>query len=489
MTKDTINEILQTSGLYSVVGPQDIPSIEAALGKLASAIVALGPVGRTLIAEAATKHLRSIGIERASTLVNATLKPNSKTSAKPQQPSASELPSVEHVDGSTLASELHDVIERYIWLPEWAVIKLMLFVVYTYAFDCFDTSPLLVITSAEPESGKSRVLDVLAYLVQKPWRVTASSTAVLFRYVSAEHPTVLFDEFDNVDVAARKDLIAVVNAGHSRSGAFVPRCVGDNYEPTMFDVFAPKAVAGIGQFLPATTWSRAIVIEMKTQPTSDLSAKLVQAEVDTTFRELRSRIQRWVRDHIREMASTRPFIPAGLGDRETDSWTPLFAIADLLGAPWNELARRAALESTDGRFAEVSEGRLLLSHIREVVRDRDGDRITSRELVDALRADEDWPWKERGRKGLTPIELAKLIRRYGVRPNPLHFKHAPNAKGYYFKDLFRAFANYLRNIPESLSLETDEDAPGAGDVGDTGDVTGITGTIPPSGTDDGGPSK
>jgi putative DNA primase/helicase len=54
------------------------------------------------------------------------------------------------------------------------------------------------------------------------------------------------------------DLRGILNGGHDRMSAYVWRNVGDDHEPRRFKVWAPKAIAMIGQ-LPDTLEDRAIV--------------------------------------------------------------------------------------------------------------------------------------------------------------------------------------------------------------------------------------
>ncbi len=68
---------------------------------------------------------------------------------------------------------------------------LALWAAHTHAIEAFEDTPFLAVTSAEPESGKTRVLEVLDLLVRHPWKVVLPSEAVLFRKVSAEQPTLL----------------------------------------------------------------------------------------------------------------------------------------------------------------------------------------------------------------------------------------------------------------------------------------------------------
>ena len=83
-------------------------------------------------------------------------------------------------------------------------------------------------TSAEPESGKTRLLEVLHELVREPISTMNISDAALFRVIEAKAPTLLFDEVDSIfnpkarERGLRDDLRALLNAGYRRGAARLP---------------------------------------------------------------------------------------------------------------------------------------------------------------------------------------------------------------------------------------------------------------------------
>jgi hypothetical protein len=70
----------------------------------------------------------------------------------------------------------------------------------------------------EPESGKTRVLEVLELLVPEPMLVLNASPSAIFRTLSKRQITLLFDEVDAIWSKSGKDdnhedLRALLNAG------------------------------------------------------------------------------------------------------------------------------------------------------------------------------------------------------------------------------------------------------------------------------------
>src|SRR5687767_5867431 len=75
---------------------------------------------------------------------------------------------------------------------------LALWYAHTHAIQHFYTTPRLILDSAEPGSGKTRVLEVGQYLVAKAEMTISITTAAIFRMLAIGPVTLLFDEIDAV---------------------------------------------------------------------------------------------------------------------------------------------------------------------------------------------------------------------------------------------------------------------------------------------------
>jgi hypothetical protein len=180
-----------------------------------------------------------------------------------------------------------EVLQRYVvfQFPQQPIV-IALWVAHTWALDATDYTPYLHIFSAETSSGKSRLLEVLAMLVNKPWKLESVSVAALFRRVEKDQPTLLYDEIDNVFRGNgkdddTKDLRACLNSGFKRGGTFT-RCVGQNanLDVKEFATFSPKALTGIGKVLSDTLSNRCIPIELVRQTREEKVHRFRQREVE-----------------------------------------------------------------------------------------------------------------------------------------------------------------------------------------------------------------
>ena len=80
-----------------------------------------------------------------------------------------------------------------------------------------------------------------------------------------------------------------------------------------------------------------------------------------------------------------PDMPDGIIDRAADVWEPLLAVADLVGGDWPDRARHAAVALNAARAErDPSLGVQLLADCRRIFTDRDVDRLTTEDLLDAL---------------------------------------------------------------------------------------------------------
>ncbi len=355
-----------------------------------------------------------------------------------------------------------------------------LFIAHSYVFGAAEATPILYITSPEKSSGKTRNLETLERLVQRPWLTGRVSPAVLYRKTEAVCPTLLLDE---VDAALKSGeeyaeaLRGVLDSGHRRGGK-VSACVGQGANMTYqdFSTFCPKVLAGLDRGLPETVRHRAITIQLRRRlRNSEPIMRWRYREIEAMAGPIRDKLQAWAAGAVENLRNAHPSIPEELDDRAADYWEPLLAIADLAGGPWPERARRAALELSTGQAAEDdSLGIRLLTNIRTVF-DRIGEnRIASAKLVEELRADQEAPWATYGKaeRGLTASSLATLLRRFDIRSTSVRLSETSTPKGYYRKDFEDAWRRYCDSTPSSIAgsetqqLQQSSANAGFGDVSD-----------------------
>jgi hypothetical protein len=344
-------------------------------------------------------------------------------------------------------------------------VAVALWTVHAFIPEHFETSPLLAITSAEMRSGKTRLLNCLELLVPHPFRVVTPSEAVVYTVLSQRpRRTMLLDEADAIfgpRTAERYEgLRAILNAGN-RQGTPVLRVKleGRRREVDEFDVFGPKAIAGIGK-LPDTVTDRAIPVRMKRRAPNETVARFRRRIAEAEAH----RIPAFLPDEVDSDVTDVP-VPDELNDRAADSWEPLLAIADAAGGMWPTRARLAAVALSADDEVEFSVGMRLLADIRGIFTDRNVEHLATAGLLDALHVLDEAPWSEWYGKPLTARGLSRLLEPYRVIPVRRRVGTS-NLRGYFASDFADVWNRYLPGESEQPEQAEHEQAsvPGVPDV-------------------------
>ena len=238
-------------------------------------------------------------------------------------------------------------VKRFVFLKEPSLYRLLaLWIIHTYLVDEFEYTGYVFAHSPEPESGKTRLLEVLEVLVENSSGILVSpSESVLFR-TALGHTEFL----DEVDTWTNKDqLRSVLNAGFQH-GAQVQRMTEKkgnhkDYEVQKFSVFAPRALSGIGvHILPPATRSRTFAIEMVRRTRSERREKFRKRKIRPEAQQLINEIKTWTTEHKAAVAARYEGEFSYLdrfGERTADVSEPLAAILEVAYA--SSTLREAAL--------------------------------------------------------------------------------------------------------------------------------------------------
>jgi len=436
-----------------------IAQVESALRALVSTFDGADSLKRVAARELAIKKLDKIGISSPARFVDAAFQ-NGQSETSDQQQGRPVLfddpePWPDPVGGSALLDDITTTLKRFVVFPPNAVEAVALWILHSHALEAFSISPLLAINSAEKQSGKTTLLDIISHLVPRRLFASSITPSVFFRAVDKYQPSLLIDEADTF-IAEHDELRGILNSSHSKDTCFVLRSVGDDHEPRMFATWCPKAIALIGK-LPATLEDRSILVTMKRKGRNEERKNFVAAHEKDGLRVLKRKIMRWVADNIEALRKADPNTPGELSDRAADNWRSLIAIADLVGGEWPETARKVA-KGLSGLTLETdnSDGIQLLADLRDMFTEDGTGNLTSSEICEALGQMEDRPWPEwKGGKPITPRQLANLLKPFGVHPGTIRIG-STTAKGYEQKDLIDPFSRYLPHFDPSQAKQDNE---------------------------------
>jgi putative DNA primase/helicase len=240
--------------------------------------------------------------------------------------------------------------------------------------------------------------------------------ASLYYQIDQKQPTLLIDEADTF-VHGRSELRGILNAGHSRSAAFVRRLRYNKKGPVSveYSVWGAKAIAAIGR-LPNTLMDRAIKISMRRK----LPGEVVKKMEPLTLGNLKQKAARGAADNLVPLKARSVEHLEGLSDRANDNWRPLLAIADQCDEVCGREAREAALAIEPSLEAQNALELLeqpaevrLLAGCRPAF-DGHGE-LSADALSEALSNLPESEWKEwRNGKPITPKALSILLAKFGI---------------------------------------------------------------------------
>ena len=268
-------------------------------------------------------------------------------------------------------------IERFVFIKDKQIYRLLaLWVIQTHCYKEFEYTGYIFAHSTEPQSGKSRLLEILDLLVANSSGLLYQPTdAILFR--TADGKTQLLDEVDSW--MNGEHLRGVLNAGFRRGGV-VERNERQNegkWKPMRFLVYAPRAMAGIGTgILHGTTKDRTFIIPMVKQTRAERRERLRSQKVRPEAEQVRAEIAAWVTRNCSSIfalcsgeQTALPYLDH-LCDRTVDIVEPLAAILECAyrGTAELEARRMELLEAVN--LTRKDGGELLADHriLQELLR-------------------------------------------------------------------------------------------------------------------------
>ena len=359
-------------------------------------------------------------------------------------------PAPREIEGRLLLDEIEATVRRHAIVPKESATAIALWIMYSWVFDAFDTSPILTLVSPEKRCGKTRVIGVVTGLTPRALGSSNLSSAVVYRAIEEHHPTLIIDEGDSF-MDDKDDLRGILNSGHTRWGASVLRIIemGGEHKMKAFSTWAPKCIARIGN-LPDTLADRSVIVPMKRKTPDEKVEKIKNPRHSQSFLFIRRMLARWSADNQMKLPGPPPSMPK-LNDRASDNWEVLISIADLVGGDWPTKAREAAVVLSGGDAGDVESVKtVLLADISDLFKEK-GDKLFSSTIVDHLAGMDDRPWPEwKNGRAITKTQLARLLKPFKVKSKTIRIGTATN-KGYELADFEDTFTHYL---PPAIPFET-----------------------------------
>src|SRR5262245_26639675 len=323
--------------------------------------------------------------------------------------------------GAAELDQVYKFLGRFVAYPsEHAHVAHTLWIAHTHLMDAWESTPRLAFLSPEPQSGKTRALEVTEPLVLRAVEAVNVSPAYLFRKVAAEEgpPTILFDEIDTVfgpKAKEHEELRGLLNAGH-RKGAVAGRwvVVGKQVIPQEISAYCAVALAGLGG-LPDTILSRSVVVRMRRRAADEQVEPWRRRIHAAQGKEIGEQLALWAEATLGSVIDAWPEMPPGVTDRDADVWEALIAVADVAGGQWPARARAAAVTLvTEGKESTPSLGVRLLADIRTVF--GQAAKLPTGTLLERLRKMPEAPWDDLKGKSLNDLGLSRRLKEYNIKP-------------------------------------------------------------------------
>jgi putative DNA primase/helicase len=355
------------------------------------------------------------------------------------------------VDGADLLTAIVATIKRFIICEQHTTVAAALWIVMCWFMDVVQVAPLAVITAPEKACGKTLMLTLIGKLVPRPLQSSNISPAALYRCIDLLKPTLLIDETDAC-LKNNEELRGLINCGHTRDSAYTVRCVGDDHTPTPFNLWAAKAMAGIGH-IADTLMSRAIILELRRKLPTEKVDRIRNAD-PALFQELSAKLARFAKDNADRVRLARPVLPQSLGDRAQDNWEPLLCIATVASGDWFKIATAAAIKISGSAEQSLTIGEELLMDIQEVFRSLKINRISTTDLIKHLIADNEklWAGHNKGSQ-IKPKQIADILKGYKIHSKTVRVGDG-TVKGFEKDQFTEAFSCYIPVTPTSPVTES-----------------------------------
>src|SRR5215831_8806708 len=343
-----------------------------------------------------------------------------------------------------MLESLTSFLRQYLVSDPYQLNVIALWIVHTWCYQHFPTTAYLNICSAEPESGKTRCLELLNLLSNSPWLATGVLKGTIIdklltperctENLGAPHTVLLDDCHHTFGPSERQPLIALLNTGSQKTGRYI-------LGPTEYCLFGPKAFASNVPLLPSLA-SRCITISLKRKKQSEPVRRFDRNAAETQAAKLLAWLNTigsnpgWL---VKKANETPPGLPKRLTPHEQGCAEPLIHIADAIGGNWPEKARN----SIDMTF-KLAPGTIaaeLLNDLRVIFKfKQDPEYLGSRDILELLTSLEFRPcsaWTLNSGK-----KLAGLLSPFGIKSRNLQPEGQKPFKGYFFKDLKDAWERY-----------------------------------------------
>jgi Protein of unknown function (DUF3631) len=327
--------------------------------------------------------------------------------------------------------------------------------------DAFGRAANILITSEEPESGKTETQGLTLALCANGWNVTKETTkdAIRVRYDCPADKVPTIGIGDTVNIwgesgrsGASHPVTSYLRDGY-KAGATVS--ISRSGVPVDLPIFTSAIMAGLKNAVPKDIRTRCIVVKMrKGRPQLDYDFHEHDGMADMLSAALSSQFRRCIPE-------LRKFRAKGLHPRLTgrkrEIWEPLFAIAHANGGDWPKRMMAAFLDLAmdQGDEVKLTPMQVIIRDMRTAAEIIGTPRIAGADMVGSLLGS-----RERMYEGMTERSLAMFMAKAMEPAQPFQFRADDGrvVRGYTLADIQQAAASRLPAEPDEGQEEAEQDA-------------------------------
>jgi len=352
-----------------------------------------------------------------------------------------------------------DFIRRFVVCTDYQAVVLTAWVLHTWCYRAFATTPYLNIISPGPHCGKTRLLQVLQ-LLSPPgsWFTSSPAPQLFMRKLLALKPAApevkervhdlpsavfLDDREFTIGSSNRHPIVPFLNSGFRASNRYLYQLERSSIRE--FSVFCPKAFAG-DEPLPGSLASRCIPIRLQRKKDSEKVEPLDFSRASLDAAPLTAWMDQWSKENFKTLAARahRYAMEHERGTlRQRELAKPLLLIADCIGGSWLQNVSNSLLWLAPSLDPDGLDQRLqLLTDLRQAFQMNSSPAyIATRDLIPYLRQLEYRSWSKWGRG--SAHELASLLRPFGICSKDQRISPNSVIKVYFQEDLENAWSRYL----------------------------------------------
>lgn len=260
----------------------------------------------------------------------------------------------EYGEQSMLFQELRHAIDGYLHVEDVQFRNIMAYyTMLSWIYDRFDVVPYLRF-QGEYGTGKTRGLQVIGALSYRPIMAGGATTsAPIFRLVSAFRGTLVIDEADFSDSDMWTDMIKILNTGYMKGFPVLRmgKDARDKWDPEAFDCFGPKILSTRRRFSDQALESRCLSYTMPLTTVPVSIPYYLGEEFRTHMAALRNKLLLWRFRRFREVSADPRQRIEGLDPRLNQIVIPLLSCAE------DERMREAVIKVARRYQASLKEDR------------------------------------------------------------------------------------------------------------------------------------